>query len=61
MIFFYSVLTRTVCSELNVEAIARERFGRAVALGVTDFKLKNATSSPINGLLENIFPYVLQC
>jgi hypothetical protein len=31
----------------------RERFGRAVARGVGDLKMKRATHSPIAGLIEN--------
>ncbi|XP_064619949.1 uncharacterized protein LOC135483216 isoform X2 [Lineus longissimus] len=39
--------------EGNVEKIVRERFGRAVARGVGDLKMKRATHSPIAGLIEN--------
>ena len=31
----------------------RERFAKAVARGIQELRVKRATSSPINGLIEN--------
>ena len=31
----------------------RERFAKSVARGIQDLRIKRATSSPINGLIEN--------
>ncbi|XP_013392664.1 uncharacterized protein LOC106160570 [Lingula anatina] len=44
---------RQKMKDLNVEKIVRERFGKAVARGVGELRIKRATHSPINGLIEN--------
>ena len=36
-----------------VEKVIRERFAKAVARGTQELRVKRATSSPINGLIEN--------
>ena len=36
-----------------VEKVIRERFAKAVARGIQDLRVSRATSSPINGLIEN--------
>ena len=37
----------------NLEKIVRERFGKAVARGVGELRIKRATHSPISGLIDN--------
>ena len=36
-----------------VEKVVRERFAKALGRGMQDLKINRATSSPINGLIEN--------
>ena len=36
-----------------MEKVIRERFAKAVARGIQDLRVSRATSSPINGLIEN--------
>ena len=36
-----------------MEKVIRERFAKAVARGTQELRVKRATSSPINGLIEN--------
>ncbi|XP_052270374.1 uncharacterized protein LOC127871467 isoform X3 [Dreissena polymorpha] len=39
--------------EVVVEKVVRERFAKALTRGIQDLKINRATSSPINGLIEN--------
>ncbi|XP_053375803.1 uncharacterized protein LOC123533294 isoform X1 [Mercenaria mercenaria] len=39
--------------EVVVEKVVRERFAKALGRGIQDLKINRATSSPINGLIEN--------
>lgn len=36
-----------------VEKVVRERFAKALTRGMQDLRTNRATSSPINGLIEN--------
>lgn len=42
-----------------VEKVVRERFAKALTRGMQDLKINRATTSPINGLIENAVIEVL--